>query len=610
MSENDAGGQTRIDAAKQAATTLIEDISDSTDLGFTYYGGNTSEDMAAYERGCQDVSVVRGPERGNSEELTTAIAALEPGGFTPIGKALIDSADELPEGDNIVLVSDGLANCTPPDICEVATDLSDSGVNLVINAIGFNVDLQARSELECIAESGGGIYADASDADSLIDALKRATTRQYVAYDSAVQDIQGSEAIDAAPEVPRNVSEFSTKIPPAADPHDSGSGGTSLYWRIPVEKGESLSIASNTVVEPTVVTYDPGTLYLTPRLHENADSQTPSGNRCSTYIDSLGENNFRGIQSVSLVSEKIGTPNCDTSEVILEIERRGDYRDGADLLSEITIRRFGEVDQSTVTPAAQETELGTPVSAEEEAEPITPGTWFIDATPLDLAGQNVTTNIVPGETHFYSVPIGYGQMLQGGIRATLNQAEEQGNSALGDALVLDAFNPGRASVPLTNRYPSARVSETFDPFAYKAPISHGNLSSTGLESAWLGGTHYLAVTYAPFNETEDVSAEDQLLTLEYELANAAAGEEVDPPVFAALGGGAADATAETTPQPVDSTTLEAAGTEESNNGLSYALGGLGVVVLLGIIAAIIFISRKYNGNQWTRPRGRFQYRPR
>ncbi|WP_258879615.1 vWA domain-containing protein [Corynebacterium glutamicum] len=186
MTAQDAGGQTRIDAAKQASTQLINDISDRTDVGLTYYGGNTGETEADVEMGCQDVTIVGGPSRGNAGTLIDTINSLQPRGFTPIGKALTDTAAELPEGGNIVLVSDGIANCTPPDVCEVAQELAQSGINLVINTIGLNVDPAAREELECIAGVGSGTYADASDAQSLTDALTRAASRQYNSYTSDV----------------------------------------------------------------------------------------------------------------------------------------------------------------------------------------------------------------------------------------------------------------------------------------------------------------------------------------------------------------------------------------------------------------------------------------
>lgn len=86
MTAQDAGGQTRIDAAKQASTQLINDISDRTDVGLTYYGGNTGETEADVEMGCQDVTILGGPSRGNADTLIDTINSLQPRGFTPSAK--------------------------------------------------------------------------------------------------------------------------------------------------------------------------------------------------------------------------------------------------------------------------------------------------------------------------------------------------------------------------------------------------------------------------------------------------------------------------------------------------------------------------------------------
>ncbi|NLZ57084.1 MAG: hypothetical protein GX898_02060, partial [Corynebacterium sp.] len=149
-------------------------------------------------------------------------------------------------------------NCTPPDVCEVAEDLAEAGVDLVINTIGLNVDEAARAELECIAGAAGGTYTDARDADSLTEALKRATTRQYVTYESHLDTIEGSLEEDQATMVPEDIESFSTNLPPSDEPENIISGGKSVYWRIPVPEGERINVSVNTVEDPTVLTFLPG----------------------------------------------------------------------------------------------------------------------------------------------------------------------------------------------------------------------------------------------------------------------------------------------------------------------------------------------------------------
>ncbi|BAU95400.1 hypothetical protein N24_1138 [Corynebacterium suranareeae] len=584
MTAQDAGNQTRIDAAKQAATDLIEDISDHTDIGFAYYGGNTGETAADMEQGCQDVTIIDGPAKGNADTLIDTISQLSPRGFTPIGKALTDSAAELPEGGNIVLVSDGIANCTPPDVCEVAEELTAKGINLTINTIGLNVDPAAREELECIAKTGGGIYTDASDAQTLSDALTRVTTRQYAKYETNAEKIDGALAQEDAVALDTDTALFATDL-----------GQESYFWKIPVEAGETISVSANTVTDPTVLTMNQGQIYLDAQLHTAEPPRHGLQGRCTHVSD----DNFtpglavRGIQSATVVSKEIGSDDCDTDAIYLEISRSGDYFDGETIPTEITIERFGKVDDTTIGEVTETTDVELPAASTSEATEATPGQWFDSPTELDAAGEKVTATIVPGETHFYALPVDYGQQLRGGIRTTFSQVV---GSQLGDRLYLQAFNPSRAEVDLTNSSPTSKELETLETFGYVAPVSYANMFADGARNknhsgTWQGGTQYLAVTYLPFGEDEDISAQDQLLTLDYELVAEAHGTPIDPPVFAELKNSSAQDSAPTSASDSEDATTTAS--SEESNGLSIMWIALGVVAL-GIIIGLAFVLRKKN----------------
>ena len=91
----------------------------------------------------------------------------------------------------IVLVSDGKDTCQPPSPCSVAQRVAKGGVEMRIQAIGFNVDPEARAELECIASAGGGVYRDATDAESLREELRALTTRALRQYEPKGKPIKG-----------------------------------------------------------------------------------------------------------------------------------------------------------------------------------------------------------------------------------------------------------------------------------------------------------------------------------------------------------------------------------------------------------------------------------
>ncbi|WP_283175876.1 vWA domain-containing protein [Corynebacterium guaraldiae] len=239
MITNDAGGQTRIDAAKDAARTFITEAGDDAPLGLVTYGGNTDEAPEDEAAGCQDITVVTPPEAGNSEKMIGHMDGLQPRGFTPIGESLRKAAAELPkEGQrSIILVSDGVATCTPPPVCDVAKELKEQGIDLVINTVGFNVEPEAQQELQCIADATGGTYADASDADSLAKELSRAAPRAFNAYESDLKEIEGGETKGSPAKVDRDVEAFSTTLLPTEG--EGHSAESTTFFTTPLLKASA-----------------------------------------------------------------------------------------------------------------------------------------------------------------------------------------------------------------------------------------------------------------------------------------------------------------------------------------------------------------------------------
>ncbi|NQX16045.1 VWA domain-containing protein [Rathayibacter sp. VKM Ac-2857] len=172
-------GGTRMDAARAAATTLVQGLDPASELGLTVFGTGTGNSDAERAAGCSDVTVLQPVQPVDTAGFTAAIAGIVESGFTPIGPALRSAAEQLPadEPATIVLVSDGVDTCSPPSSCEVAGEVLTSHPLLSIEVIGFAVDAdeQAQSQLQCIATLGSGSYVDAADADQLAARLRAAT---------------------------------------------------------------------------------------------------------------------------------------------------------------------------------------------------------------------------------------------------------------------------------------------------------------------------------------------------------------------------------------------------------------------------------------------------
>ena len=124
----DAGGQTRMDAAKQATEGLLNDLPKEQRLSLLTYGTQTGSGDEEKAAGCQDVTTLV-PMGGNRAEMVSKVKGLNPRGYTPIGKSLQQAEKELPQqgARQIVLVSDGIDTCAPPPVCEVLSRFVNAG---------------------------------------------------------------------------------------------------------------------------------------------------------------------------------------------------------------------------------------------------------------------------------------------------------------------------------------------------------------------------------------------------------------------------------------------------------------------------------------------------
>ena len=593
MITNDAGGQTRIDAAKDAARTFITEAGDDAPLGLVTYGGNTGEAPEDEAAGCQDITVVTPPEAGNSEKMIAHMDGLQPRGFTPIGESLRKAAAELPkEGQrSIILVSDGVATCTPPPVCDVAKELKEQGIDLVINTVGFNVEPEAQQELQCIADATGGTYADASDADSLAKELNRAAPRTFNAYESNLEEIEGGKTEGSPAKVDREVEAFSTTLLPTEGKGHSAESET--FFTTPIAEGERVVISANTTQEPSINNFRKGGL-----LHLDVDSVDLY---CELDTATATDTSVNQYQTATLYSTQGGEDGCDSEELVFTIERNGDWKQDEELGAEVTITRFGEPDMNgQPDPAEEKTEPDT-VTASGDPTEITPGTWFTDAAEL-TPQQPVRAQIVPGETHFYRIPAEHGQQVAGSV-SMVEEADDFENNGAGDALIINAYNEARAQIDVEGSHTTIQKDSKND-FSYPAPILFANrygglrgdgAGTPGIENVWQGGEQYIAVNYEKFLTDQEIDETTQLPVLTYDLVADVLGDPVPEPTFAPI-------KLETTENPSEApaekedTENRAQDNDDSSlfSGFPFLLAGLGFLVLIGLIIALVVVIRSLN----------------
>ena len=168
----DGSGELRTNTANRVAHTLLGELPGDQQLALLTYGTGTGNSDEEKEAGCKDVRTLV-PLGGSRDEIAAQIDGLVASGYTPIGPALLaaektlDTKKTEKNKRHIVLVSDGIDTCAPPEMAEVARDIHKRNSNVTIDVVGLNADETVREQLKELAAAGGGTYADATDEASV-----------------------------------------------------------------------------------------------------------------------------------------------------------------------------------------------------------------------------------------------------------------------------------------------------------------------------------------------------------------------------------------------------------------------------------------------------------
>ena len=132
-------GKAKIGIAKEALTSIINELPDDIEVGLVAYGHRKKGD-------CKDVEQLISVGPINKKALISSVNKLSPKGMTPISLSIQTAAETLKTIENettIILVSDGKETCNA-DPCATTKTLKDSGVKFVMHVVALTY--QKKSE--------------------------------------------------------------------------------------------------------------------------------------------------------------------------------------------------------------------------------------------------------------------------------------------------------------------------------------------------------------------------------------------------------------------------------------------------------------------------------
>ena len=601
----DAGGQTRMDAAKQATEGLLNDLPKEQRLSLLTYGTQTGSGDEEKAAGCQDVTTLV-PMDGNRAEMVSKVKGLNPRGYTPIGKSLQQAEKELPGqgARQIVLVSDGIDTCAPPPVCEVAKQIRERGVDIVINVIGLNVDDQARSELQCVAKEGGGSYADAKDAASLKEQLVLKSTRNLQKYQSGGEQAHGTPTAADAPVIEAGGMKDGKPDPKHYQdviPAAKSDSKQELHWKVKLDKGERFGIGFM-APPPPLTGNSLGSYIIIKAVIKGPGGASACEDKNMSGNSSEFSQPVAGYAFTKVAGE--GFSSCEPGEYDVFVESSGPAAANQDLPLELMLWKVPEAADATTTsapptdkPQPTNVELGTSAGklpsalGPSDAPTVKPGTYDVE--------------IVPGEMLWFKVPVAEGQRLQMAF----------------DVPPIDVENPNDLKEDLGRRISWNVMGPTFYPLSTNAlkddtyfhddnveaikdktatgtmttqPIRWNNMNSSDsdVSGSFVSGEQYVALRYSTLFRKADQNT--QSIPVKFRVAVAATGEVEKAPTLSYKG----EQQSTTASAATDSSSTSAnADGGNSTDGIrrtatTLAVGGGAVGLVALLVIGVVIITRK------------------
>ncbi|MGW1688884.1 vWA domain-containing protein [Streptomyces albidoflavus] len=585
MADEAGGGRTRIEAARDAVGTVVDSLPDNYPTGLRVYGADRTS-------GCTDTRLARPVEPLDRDAMKKAVAGVEPKGDTPIGLSLRKAVADLPEPEpgavgrrTVLLISDGEDNCGSPPPCEAAEELAESGLDLRIDAIGFQVKGKAREELTCVAEAGHGAYYDAPDAEALARQLQRAAELSAGGYQFKGEPIEGAASAKGASTV--GPGQYLDSIGP----------GETRWYAAGLDATGTADFGVTAVPQPGVpVGYSDG---LELRVHTSGQFPTVCDSTRATFRQDEGALPVSG--AVSRVPTAKANAACDRAGTYhLEVERvSAKGSDQARWPLELRMAVEEPLAAGTV-PAQSATEFGE-ISRDQvprvdgPAKAVTGGTGFNDAVRI---GEGVWKDgLLPAQTRWYKVKAGWGQQLRYTVDFGNEPTVDHDDLVVRRSFVSTSlYAPSRARVGTGTEF-----SDYQGYFGKPSVLDHGTVPVTWtnrwepaahVKPVRAAGDYYLAISLGPNTAT---FAENPAVgvVLRVEVAGTElAGPQKDAPAAAdttdeapAAGAGAEEA------PPVKDT----AAAEEAGWPSPWVLAAAGGALALLVVAAAALVARRRAG---------------
>lgn len=341
-------GRAKLEIAREALGQVLQGIPADTEIGLMAYGHRSKGD-------CNDIELVVPPAKGTAAAITAAANEMKFLGKTPLSEAVRKAAEDLrytEEKANVILITDGIETCNA-DPCALGTELEQTGVDFTAHVVGFGLTEEEGRAVACLAENTGGRYIQASDAGTLVDALK-----------TTVAIAEPQPQPEPVPEPPPAPAKLETNVDPilrliAGQDEPQAVIGDAIFEFYPMTDEGPSSERADTIYGNTRATLPAGKYLVRARLHKaTAEAEFEASETEMAYPEMVLD---AGILRLRVLAGEGGEPDRDG---FFEIRGPGDIVESGYSAATVVLpaqeyallARLGsaETNQSLVIEAGQE----------------------------------------------------------------------------------------------------------------------------------------------------------------------------------------------------------------------------------------------------------------
>lgn len=168
-------GEQKMAAAKRVMKDYIANLPQNINVGFMVYGNHGSNSPKDKAVSCVGIDLLYPLGPPDKARFTSIVDTFQPTGWTPIGGSLRKAKNEAFTGregqsNYIIIITDGIETCESDPIGAVR-ELRASGIQPVVNVVGFAVGNADQTQLKQIADAGGGKFYTVNSAADLANVL-------------------------------------------------------------------------------------------------------------------------------------------------------------------------------------------------------------------------------------------------------------------------------------------------------------------------------------------------------------------------------------------------------------------------------------------------------